>query len=148
MMTPVRGGRDTHELLLFAVGEQLCGLDVRQVQELDRSPRVTPVYHAPEYVRGVLNLRGQLLTVIDLRARFSMEPAATTAPTGVVVVKGEKGIAALLVDRIEDIVQADSSRLEPPPANVDAASGVFFTAVYKTESGLAAILDLEQVLSR
>lgn len=136
------------ELVLFACGDLLCGLDIRQVQEIDKNLEITRVRHARPYVRGVLNLRGQLLTIIDLRSKLGLEPIDIDADMRVVVAKGTDGIVGLLVDSVADIVEARVEQMEPPPSNIDEVPGIFFSAIYKMEAGLAAVLDLEQVLER
>jgi purine-binding chemotaxis protein CheW len=134
------------ELVLFVTGSLLCGLDVAQVQEISRELAVTPVHRAPPYVRGVLNLRGQLLTVIDLRRKLGVESSALAPGMRIVVVKAKRGVVGLLVDSVADIVRVEPSELQPPPANLKEVSGDYFAGVYLMERGLAAVLDLETVL--
>jgi purine-binding chemotaxis protein CheW len=134
------------ELVLFAVGELLCGLDVRQVQEINRNIAIAPVRRAPPFVRGVVNLRGQLVTVIDLRRKLGLEPAALHPGMRIVVSKARRGLVGLLVDSVADIIPVEPTELEPPPANVKGVSGEFFGAVYKLDDRLAGVLDLGQVL--
>ena len=139
---------ETRELVLFSSGNLLCGLDIRQVQEINKNLEITRVRHAPPYVRGVLNLRGQLLTVIDLRRKLGLEMIAIDVDMRIIVAKGGEGIVGLLVDRVADIIEARVDEMEPPPSNIDAVPGSFFSAIYKMEMGLAAVLDLEQVLEK
>ena len=141
-------GSEIQELVLFACGDLLCALDIRQVQEIDRDLQITPVRHAPPYVRGVLNLRGQLLTILDLRRKLGLQPIGMDADMRIVVVKGPEGIVGLLVDSVADIVEAAVDAMEPPPSNIQEVPGIFFSAIHKMDDGLAAVLDLEQVLER
>jgi purine-binding chemotaxis protein CheW len=99
-------------------------------------------------VRGVLNLRGQLLTVIDLRCKLGLKPVAIDAQMRIMVVRREEGVVGLLVDQVEDIVEASAAEMEPPPANLGAVPGIFFSAIYKMDAELAAVLDLDQVLGK
>ena len=139
---------ETRELVLFSSGNLLCGLDIRQVQEINKNLEITRVHHAPPYVRGVLNLRGQLLTVIDLRKKLGLEMVDIDADMRIIVAKGGERIVGMLVDRVADIIEASVDEMEPPPSNIDAVPGSFFSAIYKMEMGLAAVLDLEQVLEK
>ena len=139
---------EDRELVLFRSGDLLCGVDVSRVQEINRNLDITAVHRAPDYVRGVLNLRGQLLTVIDLRRKLGMESASIDPDMRVVVVRRDGAEVGLLVDQIVDIIEAGGSNMEPPPANVAGVAGVFFCAVYKMETALAAVLDLDRVLEK
>ena len=143
-----RPDSEIQELVLFACGDLLCGLDIRQVQEINKNLAITRVRHAPSYVRGVLNLRGQLLTIVDLRSKLGLEPADIDADMRIVVAKGAEGIVGLLVDSVADIVEAPAEEMEPPPSNIDAVPGLFFRAIYKMDAGLAAVLNLGQVLEK
>jgi len=136
------------ELILFRLGELFCSIDVERAQEINRNLDITPVRHAPPYVRGVLNLRGQLLTVIDLRCKLGLEPIELDARMRIIVVRREEGIVGLLVDQVEDIVEANAADMESPPANLGQVAGTFFRAIYKMDTELAAVLDLEQVLKK
>ena len=139
---------EIRELVLFACGDLLCGLDIRQVQEIDRNLEITPVRHAPAYVRGVLNLRGQLLTILDLRSKLGLQPIDIDADMRIVVARGPEGIVGLLVDSVTDIVEAPVDEMEAPPSNIEEVPGIFFSAIYKMAEGLAAVLNLEQVLEK
>ncbi len=147
MTVPIIEAED-RDLVLFRSGDLLCGIDVVRVQEINRNLDITVVHRAPDYVRGVLNLRGQLLTVIDLRRKLGMESVGIDSNMRVVVVRRDGVEVGLLVDQIVDIITADSLSTEPPPANVAGVGGIFFSAVYKMETALAAVLDLDRVLEK
>ena len=139
---------DIAELVLFSVGNLLCGLDIRSVQEINKQLEITPVPHAPEYVRGIVNLRGQLLTVVDLRCKLGLHPASSIDPDmRILVVRGPDGIVGLLVDRVADVIEIDGEDLEPPPGHIDKVPGAYFYAVHKMEGELAAVLHLTEVLA-
>ena len=134
------------ELALFQVGETLCGLDTLHVQEINHNIEVTPVHRAPDYVRGVINLRGEIVTVIDLHRKFGLKPSQIIDDTQVVVVRYEGEFIALLVDTIYDVVRAKQVDISPPPSNVDGVSGAFFNGVYRMEKELVVVLDLGELL--
>lgn len=141
---PTEGG--SRELVLFQASDILCGLDTIFVQEVieEIEIRVTP--RAPAYVRGVINLRGEIVTVIDLRAKLGDDrPAAGQAIT-VVIVKSGNEIIGLAVDSVSDVVTADANEIELPPANVSGLSSIFFQGIFKMEKELVAILDIAEVL--
>ncbi len=136
------------ELALFKVNEMLCGLDTSLVQEINKQTDITPVHLAPEYVRGVMNLRGEIATVIDLRVKFGLEPLEINQDMKVVVVRLRQGTEniGLLVDRVSDVVLADSQKISPPPSNVSGVTGIFFEGIYTMEHDLVAVLNAEELL--
>ena len=136
----------TAQLVLFSVGNLMCGLDIRSVQEISSDTEITPVHHARSYVRGVINLRGQLLTVIDLRCKLGMRPLDLSAEMRIVVVRGQDGVVGLLVEQVDDVVAIDVETLEPPPGHIEQVPGAFFHAICKMDDRLAAVLDLSRVL--
>ena len=136
------------ELALFQIGDMLCGLDTRHVQEINHNFEITPVHRAPDYVRGVINLRGEIVTVIDLHQKFSMPPSNVHDDIQVVFVRYEEECIALLVDNIFDVVIANHFDISSPPSNVDGISGAFINGVYRMEKDLVIILDLEELLKK
>lgn len=134
------------ELATFLVGDALCGMDILKIQEINKLIDMTTVPQAPDYVLGILNLRGQIITSIDLSKKLGLgETNLSDDPRNIIVnSKGEH--IGLLVKKISDVVQADTDKFEPPPANMGGIQGDFFTGVYKTENKLIGILDVEKVL--
>jgi len=136
------------KLALFESGNLLCGLDIAHVQEINKNIAVTVVHRAPDYVRGVINLRGEIVTVVDLRRKFGFEPLADEADMQIVIVRqGEENIG-LLVDAVADVVLADERDVEPSPSNMAGVTGRFFRGIYKLEHSLVAILDIDELLAR
>lgn len=136
------------ELALFQIGDMLCGLDTRHVQEINHNFEITPVHRAPDYVRGVINLRGEIVTVIDLHRKFSMPPSEDNDDIQVVFVRYEEECIALLVDNICDVVSAHHFDISTPPSNIDGISGAFINGVYRMEKELVIVLDLDELLKK
>lgn len=134
------------ELIVFRVGEILCGVSITHVQEITQNFEITPVHHAPDCVKGVVNLRGQIVTVIDLRKTFGLEAAELHPEMRIVVVRFAEERIGLLVERVQDVMQAGHYDLEAPPGNVCGVSGAFFSGVYKMEKSLVAVVNLEEIL--
>lgn len=133
-------------LATFYVGEAFCGMDILQVQEINKQMEATRVPQAPEYVLGVLNLRGRIVTVIDLGRKLGLSPSVLSHGSRNIIVNSQNEHIGLLVDRIADVVQADWQQVEPPPANIGGVQGRYFQGVFKTEDSLISILDVEEVL--
>jgi purine-binding chemotaxis protein CheW len=141
------GGKKIVELATFFVGEALCGMDILKVQEINKLMQMTKVPQAPEYVLGILNLRGQIVTIIDLGKKVGLGETDTDADPRNIIVNSPGGYVGLLVKKIGDVVSADLEKLEAAPANMSGIQGEFFTGVYKTEAKLIGILDVDKVLS-
>jgi purine-binding chemotaxis protein CheW len=137
---------DTVELATFFVGEALCGMDILKVQEINKLIEMTRVPQAPEYVLGILNLRGEIVTIIDLGKKLGLKSTDLNDKTRNVIVNSNDEHIGLMVEQISDVVQAEWGKVEKPPANIGGVRGKFFTGVYKTEDRLVGILDVEKVL--
>lgn len=136
---------DTLELIIFRVGSIVCALKTIGVQEIIKELRITPVHNSPAYVKGVINLRGRIVTIIDMRNKFGLEPSDSSTMRIVIVSLGDEAIG-LLVDSIDDILKADTSFIEPAPSSLNGLNGDFFTGIFKMEEGLVAIVSLDAVL--
>ena len=135
------------EYATFYLDDILLGVDIREVQEINRNVELTRVPTAPHHVRGVMNLRGEVCTVIDLRTVFGMTPRETSRSTrNLVVTSGDERIG-LLVDRIADVVTACDDELDAPPGNLNGVDNRFFSAVYKLDKELLLIVDVAEVLA-
>jgi purine-binding chemotaxis protein CheW len=137
---------DTLELATFFVGDALCGMDILKVQEINKLIEMTRVPKAPEYVLGILNLRGEIVTIIDLGKKLGLKSTELDDKTRNIIVSSNEEHIGLLVEQICDVVQAEWNRIEKPPSNIGNLQGKFFTGVYKTENSLIGILDVEKVL--
>lgn len=135
------------ELATFYVGDALCGMDILKIQEINKLTQMTKVPQAPEYVIGILNLRGQIVTIIDLGKKIGLGETEINQDSRNIIVNDASGHVGLLVRQISDVVSADMERREPAPANMHGIQGDFFTGVYKTEQTLIGILDVDKVLS-
>jgi len=134
------------EWIVLEVGNIRCGIVITQIQEINKQIDMTPVHHAPAYVRGVINLRGQIVTVVDLRIKFGLPPLALDEERCIVVVRWSGENIGLLADRIQDIVVADAADILDPPANIRGVTGAFFSGIYPMEQGLVAFLCLSELL--
>ncbi|WP_205749293.1 chemotaxis protein CheW [Desulfopila sp. IMCC35008] len=136
----------TVELATFYIGQALCGMNILQIQEINKIMLLTPVPQAPEYVKGVLNLRGKIVTIIDLVKKLELGETKVDEHTRNIIVNTEDGSAGVLVSKISDVVAAVQDTMEKPPSNMQGIQGKYFTGVFKTENQLIGVLDLEKVL--
>ena len=134
------------DLATFYVGNGICGMNILNVQEINKLMQMTKVPQAPDYVLGILNLRGQIVTIIDLGKKLGLGETDITKDPRNIIVNSSGGHVGLLVRQISDVVAADMSKLEQAPANMSGIQGEYFTGVYKTTKHLIGILDVERVL--
>ncbi|PIE70269.1 MAG: chemotaxis protein CheW [Deltaproteobacteria bacterium] len=139
-------GSPVIELATFYIGDALCGLNILNIQEINKQTEVTLVPQAPDYVRGVLNLRGRIVTIIDLGKKLGLSPVEVDKESRNIIVNSDDEHIGLLVDRISDVMIAHADGIENPPANIGGVQGRFFSGVYKTKNSLIGILNTEEVL--
>ncbi len=134
----------TQQFCTFFLNEQLFGIPVEQVQEVIQYQEMTAVPLVPEVIRGLINLRGQIVTAIDLRRRLQIaERAAGVLPVNVVVRTAE-GPVSLLVDRIGDVVEVEEQSFENPPQTLDGNLRALTNGVHKLEGQLMHVLDTQK----
>jgi purine-binding chemotaxis protein CheW len=131
----------------FYVGHMLLGVDIRVVQEINRQSEITQVPHAPDYVRGVINLRGDVATIVDLRTILGLPPSEASRQTRNLIVHHQGEAIGLLVDQISDILTLRDDEINPPPTNVDGVDGRLMSGVCTLESEIVVLLDIDEVLS-
>lgn len=140
---PVRTGG---QFCTFFVADLFLGVDVLRVQEVLRSQQMTPVPQADEVISGLINLRGQIVTAIDMRRRLRLPPRAGDQTGMNIVVRTEEGAVSLLVDEIGDVIEVDSSTWERPPENLAAVARELIRSVYKLKDRLLLVLDVERAM--
>jgi purine-binding chemotaxis protein CheW len=133
-------------LCTFRLGELQIGIDVMLVQEVIRRQEATRVPLASDVIHGLINLRGEIVTTIDLRRRFGLAPHAAQDETMNVVIRTPDGPVALVVDEIGDVIDADETFFELPPPTLTGAHREFITGVFKLDGTLLLLIDLERVL--
>jgi purine-binding chemotaxis protein CheW len=140
----------TRQFCTFHLGDQYFGIDVLQVREIVRPQPITVVPLAPPAIRGLINLRGQIVTAIDPRLRLNLpsRESRVTQPVSAplnVVVNTEEGTISLLVDEIGDVLTLLAEDFEPPPRTMSAESRELILGAYKLPDRLLIILDVERL---
>jgi purine-binding chemotaxis protein CheW len=136
----------TRQLCTFAVDGLMFGVDVIHVQEVIRYQEMTPVPLAAKVISGLINLRGQIVTALDMRVRLGLSPrSADQLPTNVVVRHAE-GVLSLLVDEIGDVVEVDAATFEAPPDTLPASSRAIIDGVYKLKPQLLLLLNTDRAI--
>ena len=147
--TATKGVRnETIQLATFYVADMCLALDIGVIQEIIREVKMTRVPHAPPQVRGVINLRGDVATVIDLRQVLGVQAMETAVDTQTIIVRSQGESIGLIVDRVGDICAVEESSIVPPPPNVASVDGRFFVGVCQRKTEIILVLHLDEVLQK
>jgi purine-binding chemotaxis protein CheW len=142
-----KGNDELLQLVSFSIGSEEFGVDILRVQEINRMLDVTRVPNAPEYVDGVINLRGKVIPIVNIRRRFGMDRKERDKSTRIVVVELKGQVVGFLVDGVREVLRIPKSIIEPPPALLGTVKSDYITAVGKLEDRLLILLDLEKILT-
>jgi purine-binding chemotaxis protein CheW len=143
--------KETKSYLTFKLGDEQFGVHVSQVLNILEMASVTKVPKSPYYMKGVINLRGQVLPVIDTRLKFGMEETEYTHNTCIIVMdlemKGETVVIGAIADEVISVVEIEESQVEPPPSIGTNYKSNFIYGMAKVEEEFLMLLDMQQVLS-
>jgi purine-binding chemotaxis protein CheW len=134
------------EFISFAIGDDQYGVDIMAVREIKEWSNVTPLPKQPDYMRGVLNLRGVIVPILDLRCRFGQGLTAATPMHIVLIVQIAGRPIGLLADRVLDIVSFEKSQIQPVPKVVESGRIDFLSGLAVTGGEMLALIDLDHVL--
>ena len=138
---------ETKQYCTFKLDKLFFGVDVRLVQEVIRYQVMTEVPLASRVIRGLINLRGQIVTAIDLRRRLELKDSSSDRPPMNVVIRTDDEAVSLLVDEIGDVIEVTDETLEPPPPTIEGVARELVTGVYKLEGQILLVLDLEKAIT-
>jgi len=138
----------TEHLATFVLDREEYGLDVHLVQEIRRVTEITAVPRAPEFIRGVINLRGRILPVVDLKRKLGIGQVDTGRASRIVVVRVRERLLGLLVDGASQVLKVPVSKIEPAPEEVLASGGDYIRGVAKVEDRLIILVDLLRILAQ
>ena len=136
------------QLVVFELGDESYGVDISRVQDINRMQEITEIPHAPESVVGVINLRGRVIPVIDLRKRFGLPEAVHTKDTRIVVVHLEGNLIGVIVDAVSQVLRIPADIVEPPSPVLAGVDSRYLRGIAKLDDRLVILLDLDFVLSR
>jgi len=131
----------------FRLADETYGINVMQVQEVLRYTEIAPVPGAPSYVLGIINLRGNVVTVIDTRQRFGLSYAETTDSTRIVIIEVEKQVVGILVDSVSEVVYLRQSEIETTPNVGNEESAKFIQGVCNKNDQLLILVELNKLMS-
>ena len=137
---------DELQLVSFNIGSEEFGVDILKVQEINRMVEITRVPQTPHYVEGVINLRGKVIPIIDLRKRFNLEVRAYDKNTRIVVVDINGMVMGMIVDAVSEVLRLQSNTIESAPDIVTGVNADYIQGVAKLEDRLLIFLDLSKVV--
>lgn len=136
------------QLVGFFLGEEEYGVDIQRIQEINRMVEVTSVPRTPDFVLGVMNLRGKVIPVINLRKRFGLPDKEKDKDTRIIVVELQGKTIGILVDAVSEVLRIPSSTIEPPPNVVTGVDADYIQGVGKLQDRLLILLDLNKILTK
>jgi len=144
-----KSGQSSEQLQLvsFTVGKELFAVDILRVQEINRMLELTKVPQSPESIEGVINLRGRIIPVLDLRVQFGLESSSLDEQTRIVVVEVQGDTIGFIVDSVHEVLRIDKSIIEPTPQMNTSIDESYVAGVAKLEEDLLILLDLDYLLS-
>lgn len=135
------------QLVSFKVGEAEFGVDILRVQEINKMMELTIVPNTPSFVEGVVNLRGRIIPVINLRSRLGLDVMEYDSETRIIVVDLYDKTIGFIVDEVKEVLRIPKSITEQPPDIVSGVNSEYITAIGKLEDRLLILLDLSKILS-
>lgn len=138
---------ETIQISTFYLNDTLCGIEIDLVQEINDDFAFTPVPLAGEAILGIMNLRGQIVTVIDQGMKIGFPPFKPSSDSRVVIVRSQGESIGVVVDRVKEVVTVPRSSIAKPPSNIKGSQGKFFSGVIQTDKHeLLALLDIDEIL--
>lgn len=134
------------QLVVFTLADETYGIDISTVNEIIRMQAITEVPRTPDFVEGVINLRGRIVPVIDLRKRFSLAVSEETQASRIMVVELEGLTVGMIVDSVSEVLRLPASSIEPTPTMVSGVDAAYLRGVGKWDDRLIILLDIKKVL--
>lgn len=138
---------DERQFLTFVLGDEHYGINILKVQEIKGYTEVTRIPNTPDYVKGVLNLRGTIVPIVNLRMKFGMEQIDHTAFTVIVVVVVRDRVMGMIVDAVSDVLTISPNEVKPPPSLGTKVDTSFIDGIGTTGDRLVTLLDIDRVLT-
>ncbi len=152
--TKETGGTASHQvdgellqLVTFMVGSEEFAIPILSVQEINRMMQITRVPQSPPFIEGVINLRGKIIPVMDLRKRFNVEVAEDSSDCRIIVVEVANRVIGFTVDRVNEVLRIDAGIVEPPPSMVSGIDSDYVQGVGKLDDRLLILLNLNRLFS-
>ncbi len=134
------------QVVVFQLANEFFGIDIASVESIIKMQDITRLPQSPDFFEGIINLRGKILPVIDLRKRLNLSAMEKTLESRIVITSYTTTTLGLIVDQVEEVIDIDDSLVEPPPPITSSLNTEFIRGIAKTGQMLIILLDLEKVL--
>ena len=135
------------QMVVFGLGKEEYGVEITQVQEIVRLQEITKIPNTPEFVEGVVNLRGKVIPLIDMKKRFALLQTERTGDNRIIVINVKENTIGVIVDYVSEVLRISDDRIEPPPAVVKSIGKEYLKGIGKINDRLLILLDLDKILS-
>ncbi|MCL6120364.1 MAG: chemotaxis protein CheW [Deltaproteobacteria bacterium] len=135
------------QLVTFKLGNEEFALDILKVQEINRVVEITKVPKAPDFVEGVINLRGRVIPIVDIRKKFHLKIKEATKETRIIVVNIMNKTIGLIVDSVSEVLRINSSTIQPPPPLIAGLDSDYIKGVGKLDERLIILLDIDKIFT-
>jgi purine-binding chemotaxis protein CheW len=140
-------GTQNHEMLTFRLGTEAYGINILKVQEIRGCDPVTPIAGTPEFIRGVIDLRGVIVPIVDMRMKFSLEQANYDAFTVVIILNVQRRVIGIVVDAVSDVVTFTAEQIRQVPEFSSQLDTRFIMGLARLEEQMVILLDIEHLLA-
>jgi purine-binding chemotaxis protein CheW len=134
------------QLVVFRLANEFFGIDIASVESIVKMQDITRLPQTPDFLEGIINLRGKILPVVDLRKRLNLPAMEKTLESRIVITSFSAATIGLIVDNVEEVIDIDDNLIEPPPSITSSVNTEFIRGIAKTGQMLIILLDLEKVL--
>jgi purine-binding chemotaxis protein CheW len=136
------------ELVLFELGKEIYGVDISVVYEIIRMQEITEVPKAPFFVEGIVNLRGKIIPIVNMRKRFGLPEAAQNKNNRIMILENSGQNIGIIVDAVTEVLRIPSESIEPPSNIIVSSASDYILGIAKCDKNMIILLDMERVLSR
>lgn len=136
------------QIVSFRLANEEYGLDIMGVQEIILMGEITEIPEVPDFIRGLINLRGKVIPIVDLRKRFLLEASESTEHTRIVVVNASGSTLGIVVDAVNEVLRIEPSQIEPPPTSLVGVEQAYIKGLVKMEDKIMILLKLENILTQ
>ena len=142
----------TISLVTFKISNETYAIDIMEVNEIVKLTEITPIPNAPDFVDGIITLRGQIIPIVDLNKRFNFAPRTYTDEDelfrAIVIIRVQDMTIGILIDQVNRVIPIDRNQIQPPPQMVSGVGAEFISGVVKQNDNLFVILDIQKLFSK
>lgn len=140
-------GKPLTQVVSFQLASELYGLNIMCVQEIILMGEITQIPEVPSYIRGIINLRGKVIPIVDLRSRFSMASVEATEHTRIIVVNSSASTVGFVVDAVSEVLRIDGEQIEPPPQGLAGVDQAYIQGLVKMDKKIMILLNIDKIMS-